>query len=69
MSGSRCRVPDATRRPSPMNRIKEKWRRSVQVVIAPEAIMNFHRARAGWIRTATDQGTVVVLDSRIVRKW
>jgi len=35
----------------------------------PEAILRFKQGFGRLIRTAEDSGTVVVLDSRVVRKW
>ncbi|MFH0881079.1 MAG: helicase C-terminal domain-containing protein [Lentisphaerota bacterium] len=62
-------VPDQPVVKARMDRIKEKGGDPFKDYSLPEAILKFRQGVGRLIRTATDEGVVVVLDSRIVTKW
>ncbi|OGV42282.1 MAG: hypothetical protein A2X46_15315 [Lentisphaerae bacterium GWF2_57_35] len=62
-------VPDQPVVKARMDRIREKGGDPFKDYSLPEAILKFRQGVGRLIRTATDEGIVVVLDSRIVTKW
>jgi ATP-dependent DNA helicase DinG len=50
-------------------RIKERGGDPFREYSLPEAVLKFRQGVGRLIRTATDEGIVVVLDSRIAKKW
>ena len=62
-------VPDQPLIKARMQRVKEKGGDPFRDYSLPEAILKFRQGVGRLIRTATDEGIVVVLDSRIATKW
>ena len=62
-------VPDQPLVKARMDRIREKGGDPFKDYSLPEAILKFRQGVGRLIRTATDEGIVVVLDHRIVTKW
>ena len=62
-------VPDQPLTQARMNRIKEKGGDPFRDYSLPEAILKFRQGVGRLIRTATDEGMVVILDGRIRTKW
>ncbi len=62
-------VPDQPLIRARMDRIKEQGGDPFRDYSLPEAILRFRQGVGRLIRTATDEGIVVVLDSRIINKW
>ena len=62
-------VPDQPLIRARMDRVKEKGGDPFRDYSLPEAILRFRQGVGRLIRTATDEGIVVVLDSRILSKW
>ena len=62
-------VPDQPLIKARMDRIREKGGDPFRDYSLPEAILKFRQGVGRLIRTATDEGIVVILDPRIVGKW
>ena len=62
-------VPDQPLVKARMDRIREKGGDPFKDYSLPEAILKFRQGVGRLIRTATDEGIVVILDNRIVTKW
>jgi len=62
-------VPDQPLVKARMDRIREKGGDPFKEYSLPEAILKFRQGVGRLIRTATDEGIVVILDNRIVTKW
>jgi ATP-dependent DNA helicase DinG len=62
-------VPDQPIVQARMRRIRERGGDPFKEYTLPEAILKFRQGVGRLIRTATDQGIVVVLDPRIRTKW
>lgn len=62
-------VPDHPVVKARTGRIKEKGGDPFREYSLPEAVLKFRQGVGRLIRTATDEGIVVVLDSRIAKKW
>jgi ATP-dependent DNA helicase DinG len=62
-------VPDQPLVKARMDRIREKGGDPVKEYSLPEAILKFRQGVGRLIRTATDEGIVVILDNRIITKW
>ncbi len=62
-------VPDHPVVKARMDRIREKGGDPFKDYSLPEAILKFRQGVGRLIRTATDEGIVVVLDTRIKTKW
>jgi ATP-dependent DNA helicase DinG len=62
-------VPDHPVVKARMDRIREKGGDPFKDYSLPEAILKFRQGVGRLIRTATDEGIVVVLDTRIATKW
>ena len=62
-------VPDQPLVKARMDRIRERGGDPFKDYSLPEAILKFRQGVGRLIRTATDQGIVVILDNRIVTKW
>lgn len=61
-------VPDQPLTKARMDRIQEQGGNAFRDYSLPEAILKFRQGVGRLIRTATDEGIIVVLDHRIVRK-
>ena len=62
-------VPDQPLIRARMQRIKEQGGEPFKDYSLPEAILKFRQGVGRLIRSSTDEGMVVVLDSRIMTKW
>ncbi|NKB23972.1 MAG: DEAD/DEAH box helicase [Kiritimatiellae bacterium] len=62
-------VPDQPVTKARIDRIKEQGGDPFKEYSLPEAILKFRQGVGRLIRTATDEGTIVVLDSRVRNKW
>jgi ATP-dependent DNA helicase DinG len=62
-------VPDQPLVKARIDRIREKGGDPFKEYSLPEAILKFRQGVGRLIRTATDEGIVVILDNRIVTKW
>ena len=62
-------VPDQPLVKARMDRIREKGGDPFKEYSLPEAILKFRQGVGRLIRTATDEGIVVILDNRIITKW
>ena len=62
-------VPDHPVVAARMKRIKEKGGDPFKEYSLPEAVLKFRQGFGRLIRSQTDEGIVVVLDSRLVNKW
>ncbi len=62
-------VPDEPVIKARMERIKEQGGDPFKDYSLPEAILKFRQGVGRLIRTNTDEGMIVILDPRIVRKW
>ncbi|MBN1676809.1 MAG: hypothetical protein JXR37_37545 [Kiritimatiellae bacterium] len=62
-------VPDQPVVTARMERIRERGGNPFREYALPEAILKFRQGVGRLIRTATDEGIVVVLDNRIVTRW
>jgi Rad3-related DNA helicase len=62
-------VPDEPVIKARMERIKAQGGDPFKEYSLPEAILKFRQGVGRLIRTGTDEGIIVVLDSRIVSKW
>lgn len=62
-------VPDHPVVAARLKRIKEKGGDPFKEYSLPEAVLKFRQGFGRLIRSQTDEGIVVVLDSRIVTKW
>lgn len=62
-------VPDQPLVKARMDRIKERGGDPFKEYSLPEAILKFRQGVGRLIRTAADEGIIVVLDSRILTKW
>ncbi len=62
-------VPDEPLVRARMDRIAERGGDPFRDYSLPEAILKFRQGIGRLIRTATDEGIVVILDSRILTKW
>ncbi len=62
-------VPDRPLIKARMDRIREKGGDPFREYSLPEAILKLRQGTGRLIRTATDQGTVYLLDSRVHKKW
>jgi ATP-dependent DNA helicase DinG len=62
-------VPDQPLTQARMDRIRERGGDPFRDYSLPEAILKFRQGVGRLIRTATDEGMVVVLDNRIISKW
>lgn len=62
-------VPDQPLAQARMDRIKERGGDPFRDYSLPEAILKFRQGVGRLIRTATDEGIVVILDNRIAKKW
>ncbi len=62
-------VPDQPLVKARMDRVRERGGDPFRDYSLPEAILKFRQGVGRLIRTATDEGIVVILDNRIVTKW
>ena len=62
-------VPDHPVVAARLNRIKEKGGDPFREYSLPEAVLKFRQGFGRLIRSQTDEGIVVVLDSRLLTKW
>ena len=62
-------VPDHPLVAARMKRIKERGGDPFKEYSLPEAVLKFRQGFGRLIRSQTDEGIVVVLDSRLVNKW
>ena len=62
-------VPDQPLMKARMDRVRQQGGDPFRDYSLPEAILKFRQGVGRLIRTATDTGLVVVLDTRIVTKW
>ena len=62
-------VPDHPVVAARLNRIKEKGGDPFREYSLPEAVLKFRQGVGRLIRSQTDEGIVVVLDSRLLAKW
>ncbi len=62
-------VPDQPLVEARMDRIREKGGDPFREYSLPEAILKFRQGVGRLIRTAADEGIVVILDNRIITKW
>lgn len=62
-------VPDQPLVKARMDRIREKGGDPFKDYSLPEAILKFRQGVGRLIRTAADEGIIVVLDNRIITKW
>ncbi|HOW98106.1 MAG TPA: helicase C-terminal domain-containing protein, partial [Kiritimatiellia bacterium] len=62
-------VPDQPLIKARMDRIREKGGDPFRDYSLPEAILKFRQGVGRLIRTQTDEGIIVILDSRILAKW
>jgi ATP-dependent DNA helicase DinG len=61
-------VPDHPVVKARMDRLREQGRQPFRDYSLPEAVLKFRQGVGRLIRTATDEGVIVVLDSRLVQK-
>lgn len=62
-------VPNQPLTQARMQRIRDKGGDPFKEYSMPEAILKFRQGVGRLIRTATDEGVVVILDRRVVDKW
>ena len=62
-------VPDQPLIKARMDRVREKGGDPFRDYSLPEAILKFRQGVGRLIRTQTDEGIIVILDSRILTKW
>jgi len=62
-------VPDQPLAKARMERIRERGGDPFREYSLPEAVLKFRQGVGRLIRTGADEGIVVVLDGRILRKW